>query len=255
MNETWLRNKFQGLTREELRQAGSELGVNFGPNTAEDTMRRRLCEKLGEMGDQPIVIPDEPVKPAPIPMRRVQRPRLAPGDKWEGRSHRVRVHRNEESKNHQSFVLYWDFVARSFKYEDTIDMPEPYFNILKDAKIGRIEQEPELDKYNFRIGTINREVFVPRFSYDYFGVTKGTEDAPGSILEYWQKEARKNDHFRAMVKSNSGRHRLIQIRSDLYGTVGPQFFKDLTNEDIWQDIMRFLGFEDIFYEDLEEVVV
>jgi len=35
------------------------------------------------------------------------------------------------------------------------------------------------------------------------------------------------------------------------GTVGPAHFKDLTNEDIWQEIIRFLGFEDIFYEEEE----
>lgn len=246
MNEQWITNKFEGLTRAELKQAGEELGVNFGPNILEKTMRIRLCEKLGEGPVQSIEAP-----PAPVRLQRMQRPRLAPGDDWEGRRHDVKVHRSRECEEHKAFVLYWNFVPRSFAYDVLIHMPEPYFEILK-VKIGRIVQEPILDKFNFRTGTLNREVFTPRYSFDYYGLTKGTEDLPGSILEYWQREAIKRNYFRELIHKNTGRNRLIQIRSDLMGSAGPAFYKDLTNEDIWQDIIRFLGFEDIFYTESDE---
>ena len=165
MNEQWTKNRFQGLTREELRQAGNELGIPFGPNTSEDTMRKKLCEKLGEIGGE-LQIPDDPPVSKPVPLRRMQRPRLAPGDKWEGRCHRVRIHRNEESKNHKYCLLSWEFVRKSFPYEETIDMPEPYFFVLKNAQIGTIEQIPLMDTKG-RYGTENKEVFTNRFNYDY----------------------------------------------------------------------------------------
>lgn len=254
MNENWIKNRFQGLTREQLRQAGVEMQLNFGPNTGEDVMRKKLCEKLGVVGEEAVqAAAPAAEEAAPVKMRRMLRPRLAPGDVWEGRRHKVRIHRNEETKNHKSCVLGWEFVKRSFAYEEMIDMPEPYFFVLRDAKIGRIEQEPELDKMGFRIGTINKEIFVPRFSYDYYGVTEATKDLPGSIIEYWQRESKANDYFRKLVRTTGqfGRHRLIQIHVDLMGTVRAGHFRDYTNEDIWQAVMQFLGFEDIFYEDEE----
>lgn len=252
MKQEWIDRKFEGLTRAELKQAGVELGVNFGPNILEKTMRIRLCEKLGE--GPPVL--SETIKPGePVRLQRMSRPRLSPGDIWEGRRHDVRVHRSKEAEEHTAFVLNWNFVPMCFPYDQLVHMPEPYFEILRNAKVGRIVQEPILDKFHFRTGTLNKEVFTPRFSFDYYGLTKGTENLCGSILEFWQREAKAKNYFRSLLQSNTGRNRLIQIRSDLMGSVGPGFYKDLTNEDIWQDIIRFLGFEDIFYTETDEEVV
>jgi hypothetical protein len=245
VNQDWIDRKFSGLSRDQLREAGKELGCNFGKDISEHDMRIKLCEKLGETAPAQLPKTAAPV----VKMQRMQRPRLAPGDKWEGRCHDVIVHHSAGNEKHKSFVLYWNFVARSFAYDTLEHMPEPYFNIMKAARVGKIEQEPILDKFNFRTGTNNIEVWTPLFSFEDRGITPGTEKLPGSILEYWQWEAQKNNYFRALITSNVGRNRLIQIRSDLMGSVGHGFYKDLTNEDIWTDIIRFLGYEHIFYED------
>ena len=252
--KAYVEAKFEGLTREQLREAGEMLGVTFGPATHERTMRIKLCEKIGEGIPESTMSPppdDTPKKPEPVRLMRMQRPRLAPGDIWEGRRYRVQVARAPENAEHKSFVLQWNFVARSFAYDTMIDMPEPYYNLLK-VKVGRVVQEKEKDKDGNWIGNINRDVYTPRFSFQDYGMTPGTENLPGSILEYWQIEAKKKDYFRALLRKNTGRNTLIQIRADLMGSVGPGFYKDLTNEDIWQDIIKFLGFEDILYEESEE---
>lgn len=212
-------------------------------------MRLKLCEKLGEGIPEP-----EPVQAQPAPkqvrMIRMQRPRLAPGDVWEGRKRRVQVAKAPENADHLAFVLYWNFVPKSFSYDEVIDMPEPYYNILK-IRVGRVVQEKQKDKDGNWIGMINKDVWTPRFSFVDFGFTPGTENLPGSILEYWQREAESKNFFRDLLTKNTGRNTLIQIRADLYGSVGAGFYKDLTNEDIWQDIIKFLGFEDILYEEAE----
>ena len=264
--DDWKARKFEGLTHEQLRTAGVLLGCTFGPQVTDRVMRVKLCEKLGEIphpNDLREVEP-EPKKgkakdapkaeeAKPVKMVRMTRPRVSPADLplWEGRKYRVQVAKGEGAQKHKSFILYWNFVARAFAYDTIIDIPEPYYDILKNSKIGTVIQHDVQDEKNIRIGTWNEDVFTPRFSFRDFGVTPGTENLPGSILEYWQMEAKDKNYFRDLPNAKGGRNKLIQIRADLYGSVGVGFYKDLTNEDIWQDIIRFLGFEDIFYEDYE----
>lgn len=251
--EKWVEAKFEGLSRDELREAGKILGCTFGPNTAEQTMRLKLCEISGQGGD--VKINEEKQEAAAVTLRpRFQRPKLNAKDIWEGRRHRVRVHRGAGAEQHKSFVLYWDGEQRAFPYDDEIDMPEPYFNILKQAKVGTVKQKPRIDESGKLIAIEDFDVYSPRYSFDYLGVTPGTENLPGSVLEYWQKLAPKKDYFRTLVHKPGGRKALIQIRADLYDSAPPEYYKDLTNEDILADILRFLGFEDIMYESLDEAI-
>lgn len=251
MNPLWIERKFEGLTRAELRQAGAELGCNFGPNMSEHNMRIRLCEKLGE-GVPNIPAPDE--KPAPVRMRRMMRPRLAPGDEWEGKRRRVRVNRTKDDEQHTAFVLYWNGAARAFPYDQVIDMPWPYWEHIKSIQIGKLIQDKVRDADGVWVRNDNREVFTPLFSYTDMGTTPNTEHLPESILDYWQKEALAMNYFKDLIPRSTGRNTLIQIRSDLKGSSGAAYYKDLTNEDIWQEIIQFLGLEDIMYEE-EEVVI
>ncbi len=259
IKQEWIDNQFEGLTSAELREAGHAIGVNFGPNMAVNNMRRKLLEKLGEA--PPIVIPDaqehDQKNLPPIPMtRRMQRPKLAPGDKWEGRRQRVIIHRGRDEENHKSLLLYWNFAAATFPFDEQIDMPYPYYYRLRTAKNPRVMQRPVMTMSEsgtqIRTGTENYVVETQKYTFTDMGVTPGTEHLPRDILDYWQMEAKKANYFRKLRESTSGRHKLIQIHSDLKGSFGPAYFKDLTNEDIWQEIIRFLGFEDIFYEEAEE---
>lgn len=251
MNPLWIERKFEGLTRVELRQAGAELGCTFGPNMSEKTMRIRLCEKLGEgvPAEDPV-----PERPEPIRMKRMQRPRLAPGDEWEGKRRRVRVNRTKDDEQHKAFVLYWNGAARAFPYDTTIDMPWPYWMHIKNIMVGKVIQDKVRDDDGAWVRNENREVSTPLFSYTDMGDTPGTEDLPMDILHYWQREALAKDYFRDLIKKSTGRNTLIQIRSDLKGSSGTAYYKDLTNEDIWQEIIQFLGFEDIMYADFEEAI-
>jgi hypothetical protein len=253
LNQQWIDSKFEGLTAAELREAGAAIGVNFAPNTSVATMRHRLLEKLGEGPTLPPKQENDTTAPPVRMTRRMQRPKLAPGDKWEGRRHRVILHRTQEQENHKSCLLYWNFAAATFPFDEPIDMPYPYYYRLKTAKNPRVVQEPVMTDLpeggKMRTGTINKVIETQKFTFTDMGVTPGTEHLPVDILNYWQMEARNNDYFRKMRDSTSGRHRLIQIRSDLIGSAGVAYFKDLTNEDIWQEVIRFLGFEDIFYEE------
>jgi hypothetical protein len=254
MNPIWIERKFEGLTRAELRQAGAELGCTFGPNMNESTMRIRLCEKLGEgIPNAPNLEPDQ-TPAGPVRMKRMQRPRLAPGDAWEGKRQRVRVNRSKDEETHSAFVLYWNGAARAFPYDQVIDMPWPYWVHLRDIKVGKLFQDKVRDADGVWTSNTNREVFTPLFSYTDMGVTPGTEHLPESILHYWQMEALAKNYFRDYIPKQTGRNTLIQIRSDLKGSSGASYYKDLTNEDIWQEIIQFLGFEDIMYEDYEDAI-
>ena len=247
--ETWANQKFEGLSRDQLREAGKAFGCSFGPNTAESTMRFKLCEKVGQSPSAEAAMTQRPDNVISLP--RLKRPRLSATDVWEGRRHRVLVNKGRDDGERISFVLTWDGCPRAFEYGKPIDMPEPYFNILKMAKDGTVRQRSVKDEEGRLVRMESYDVWTPKFAYNYMGVTPGTEHLPGSILEYWQNRAKQANYFRDLAGRAGGRKALVQILSDISEPRGPQFYKDLTDEDILVEILRLLGFEDQLYNDIE----
>lgn len=251
--EQWAQSHFEGLNRNDLREAGRALGCDFAPNTTEAVMRAKLNELVGQGVGAAQTAPTTPSNVVKLP--RLTRPKLLATDVWEGRRHRLIVHKSADDAEHICFVLTWDGFPRSFEFGKEIDMPEPYFNVLRMAENRVVRQRPIRDSE----GNLERyESYVvrsPRFAYNYMGVSPGTEELPGSILEYWQGRAKRNNLFRELPGKPGGRQALIQIYSDLSEPRGPEFYKDLTDQDILVQIIRLLGEEDALYGNIEAVLV
>lgn len=259
--ESWQAKRFQGLTRNELREAGKMFGCNFGPNAGDATMREQLCAKAGlplpGVGTTAAMLSsagsggaaDDPFAPVPpqnvTPIRRKKLKRLnldvgAPASRWEGKRYRVMVNRTQASMNHKSFVLKPNGHAKAFPYEEVIDLPAPYYWTLKNA-LTYLNKEIEIrDEKNIAI-RVDRE-FIPQPVYPMqeFGVTPGTENLPQDYAEYWTQQANETRFF-----ADYERKDLIFIYADLYGQQGAQFYRDMTVEDIRFSILSILGLDDV----------
>lgn len=248
--EQWAETRFEGLSGDELREAGAAYGLTFPRTTTHKEMRIRLCEASGqalpkemeEAGEQPPTAPP-----------RMGRPGLGPTEKWEGRRHRVMIHHSEENRAHKAVCLTWNMDTRAFEFDKVIDMPEPWFNILHNSTIREVMQRKIKDGEGNLIRMESYDVPRRRYSYDYHGITPGTEHLPGSILEFWQQKAKANDYFKKLAKRKDGlgRRALITILRDVTETKGPDYYKDKTDEELHLEILQTLGFEEVAFADVD----
>lgn len=239
--------KFQGLTNAELREAGAILGVKFGPNTSESTMREKLCEKVGQLPTEGVAMrAPEPLAPVlPIGNRSPFQPKpaLRPTDTvWGGRMHKLIVSQPSDNvdtpKSH--LAIKWESEPRWWSYDKEIHMAEPYYNALMDCMKADVSTQ---HIFTEGVAMATRETVrsYRRYNVQYLGILEGTEDLPTCLLDYWQRQYMRTNGFR---DPSVTRQHLMSIRSELVGppdTGARAFYKDLTNEDILADIYEFLG--------------
>ena len=235
--EQWAESRFEGLTKQQLLAAAKTLGLTFAPATAEKTMRVRLCETLGKNVDA-----DEASKPKPAPRFKTNgifdpKPELKNIDDWGGKRMSVRVYKPSADADspQEYFQVTWEGQKRYFAYNINVDLAWPHFQALKNAEKTRLDQEELKDNKGILTGIKNVWTPSPRYHFNVVGVTPGTENLPESTLEYWQWQAKKHNNFKGL-----NRRTLQMIRSDLYGPVGNDFYKDMTDEDILYSVLEFL---------------
>lgn len=236
--ENWKNAKFQGLDKDQLIECGKLLDLTFPRQMSEATMRTKLCERLGEM---PAPEPEAaPVVPFRANGKFDPKPHLGIGRRWEGKRYHVLVHPPGKETEHsqRNFTLTWEGEKKVWSYGITLSMPVPFLEVLKSSIVTQMNERKVME--NGEIVSIEYdEVKSPRYNFNIMGVVPGTEDLPESLCQYWQWQAKKHKNFKDV-----NRRKLIEIRSDLYGPVGVNFYKDRTDEDILHDIHEFLGTED-----------
>jgi hypothetical protein len=250
--EQWKAQKFEGLSKLELKEAGKLLGAVFAPNQSEANMRKRLNAVVEVNGTTEIKDSDNVI---PIQRKKMAgRPKLNATDLWEGMRYTVEVSPNAANSGHKNFMLTWDGVARAFPYKKKIDMPFPYYNVLKTSEDRQVKQRKIKDEDGNLEQMECYVVSTPRFSFQDYGVTPGTENLPNSMLDYWQGKALKNDFFKDIVSVEDGRKVLIQCHMDITEPHNPDYYRDQTNVDILNSCLRLLGFEDEIYNTAEAML-
>lgn len=242
--QRWIECRFQGLTKDQLMEAGEVLNCTFDRRSAEKTMRLRLCEKIGiDSGEEP-----EKIVPPVVPLSKYTRgalfdpkPNLLPGSRWGGKRHNLIVFQPHQDSEHPQnyFKVGWEGQTLLFAYGIKLSMSHPHFQSLKTSVKRTITQKAIVEE-GVQVGVRNIETESPNLAFQYIGVEPGTEDLPESICQYWQWQAAKHNNFKTPEGKPFNRRVLQGIRSDLYGPVGSAFYKDLTDEDILYDILRFL---------------
>ncbi len=235
--EDWVQARFQGLTKDELLEAGKIFGCEFDRGADVAVMRTKLCEKTG-------AAPFKEPAPAPRASGKMgKKPNLTPQGVWEGRRRRVIISRQAHEINHKAKALIWEGVTRLFAYDEVIDMPDPWFNVMASAVSAHLSQKKVKDEE----GNLDAmELIETPYNVHLFrdlGVTPGTEDLPGDLSEYWAKEAKRTNYF-----AGTSRSALIAMRGDFVGSVGIQAYKDLTTEEIRFDVLRRCNLEGAIME-------
>lgn len=232
----WSRKGFEGLERDELKQAAEMLGVQFAPQTNSPTLQKKLCDAIGLVDgtlppSQVTAIADEvPAKPKLT--LAMSPPNLGPSGRWGGRYRRVKLVRTEFYKDFNAFPICWEGQQKYFHFDIDVDMAWPFFEVLRDMVETTIIKDLSSDGHS----SITREVRNQALPFSDLGDTPGTENLPRSMVEYVQWLAEQNGRF-----AKTSRRDLIRIMRWLHGPVFNATAKDMTDDEIRDELLTFIG--------------
>lgn len=232
----WSRASFVGLDRDQLKQAAELLGVEFAPQTNNDTLRKKLCEAIGTVDntlDAPTVsLIRQEVPATPRLSLQTTPPNLGPSGRWGGRYRRVRLVRTDYYKNFNAFPISWEGALKYFHFDAEIDMAWPYFEALRNMRETTITKVLSADGRSAE----TREVTNQVLPFSDLGDTPGTEGLPTSMVEYVQRVAKSNDFF-----SKTERRDLVRVMRWLHGPSVNATTKDMTDDEIRDQLLSFIG--------------
>lgn len=234
----WRRNAFEGLDRNQLKQAAEILGVEFAPQTNNDTLRKKLQEAIG-LVSAPLTESQvgQIAAEAPKPNQRAVSitatpPNLGPAGRWGGRYRRVRLTKTSFYEKFKAFPLTWEGQTRYFHFDVDVDMPWPYFEVLRNMRETRITQSLSHDGRRVEKSESSTQVLP----YSDLGDTPGTEHLPCSMIEYVQRVAESCGRF-----ADTPRRDLIRVMRWLHGPQANVTTKELTDDEIRDQILTFIG--------------
>jgi hypothetical protein len=245
--ESLAASQFSTVDRAQMRGILDTLGVQAPGNAGVDWMRRKALAHLGMATDPGSATPDA------TPPNRDSKPLadagFTNGPGWRGRWHIVII--TAASPEIKSCPLSWEGWTINCPLGVEYELPEPHFNRLRDAVGGLVSQKRISDQ---ETGDVRYDKIITpfrQFNYNYLGVKPGTENLPVSAQDYYQRLARKNNRF-----LNAKRSSLIRIYSALYSDADVKVLRQMKDEDIRSEILRFLGpeFEDCDGEFADEAV-
>lgn len=232
----WSRTGFADLEREQLKQAAEMLGVEFAPQTNNDTLRKKLCEAIGTVDgtlspETVARVRDEMVPKHTLKLSMTP-PNLSPSGRWGGRYRRVRMVRPDYYKTFTAFPIGWEGQIRYFHFDADIDMPWPYYEALKNMRETTIIKELSPDGRN----AITREITNQAIPFSDLGDVPGTEDLPTSMVEYVTWLAQVCDNF-----GKASRRDLVRVMRWLHGPGVNASLKDVSDDDIRDRLLTFIG--------------
>ena len=230
----WSRAGFADLDREQLKQAAEMLGVQFAPQTNNETLRAKLREAIGTVDS---TLTDESVSsirsaaPKAASLSAAP-PNLGPSGRWGGRYRRVRLVRTDFYKKFVGFPISWDGAIKYFHFDTDIDMPWPYYEVLRNMRETQIIKTLSADGRKAE----TREVTNQVLPYSDLGDVPGTEGLPTSMVEYVQRVAVGCDNF-----AKTERRDLIRVLRWLYGAPANVMAKSLSDDEVRDRILTFIG--------------
>lgn len=238
----WSRAGFKDLDREQLKSAAEMMGIEYAPQTNNETLRAKLREAIGTV-DGPLPATDVQEIRQAIPPRgalviAATPPNLTPSGRWGGRYRRVRLVRTDYYKNFIGFPISWEGAQKYFHFETEVDMAWPYYEALRNMRETTIIKTLSADGRRAE----TREVTNQVLPFSDLGDTPGTESLPISMADYVQRLAASNANF-----ASTERRDLIRVLRWLYGTRANAMARDLTNDEVRDRILTFIGVD--IYED------
>lgn len=225
-------SNFEGLGADDLRKIAKSAGIKVPPNAGEDWIKRAIVAKAS--GSPPPA--EEVMASAPSGDVFKDMPNLTAFGKWGGRRHSVILANNSGDATKKGEVVHWQGIPWALPYGKQIDLGEPWYNVLRTSVTTLNNGIREFNDENNvrRVELIEQD--VPTFAFTYLGVTKGTEDLPGSLLEFYRDLAKRKNNF---AKFN--RRGLIRVLTDLRNDIGDEKIRQMSDEDLREKILSWLG--------------
>ena len=166
-------------------------------------------------------------------------PNLGSVGKWQGRMRRVTIHKMDQMSGSEALQVGWDGVIWTIAYEQTVDMPWPYWESLRNTDFidDRSEKVTEWvrddEKRLFAVRTPRR---IPTVSYTDHGDVPGTEAFPRDYTEYFRNIALKSQCF-----GGYNRAALVTVYNIVIERRDAEFFRSMSDYDIRVAIASRLG--------------
>ncbi len=183
---------FADLDREGLKSACRDLGVTFGPNSNETTLRQKLMAAMGRTLA-------EPVEPAPAPAaKKAGMPNLDPDGAWGGKWYFVKV--GSSNPRLRSCPVGWNGNYRNLPLNEMVRVIAPHYRVLLESVGERITQESYRDQDNIQKF---RPVSVP---FSEFFVMEAREDPatahlPEDYVGFFKSIEKRNPNFVGLARN------------------------------------------------------
>lgn len=234
----WKQKAFEGLTRDELKLAAEIVGVEYAPQTNTETLRKKLQDAIGlvsaPLTDKQVtdIAADAPKAGQAKVSLTSNPPNLGAAGRWGGRYRRVRLTKTDFYQKFNAFPLTWEGQTLYFHFDIEVDMPWPYYEVLKNMRETRITQKLSADGKS----VVKNETTHQVMPFSDHGDTPGTAHLPCSMIEYVQAVAKSCNHF-----ADTPRRDLIRVMRWLHGPQANVAMKDLSDDDIRDQLLTFIG--------------
>lgn len=268
---TAIAENFENSTRDELLAYAEQMELNVHKNSNNATLRKMLLEKLGKDPDapkkgveqiegrqvqvdeeeeerrDPIEYADEfPLKVfAPDPndpdadrmpkkdLIRLMKLNLRPRGIWQGRRHLIQITKPDGMKGQHPHPVQWAGMQIMIPWSKAVSVPEPHYNILRDANYLELEQEEAKTKKGAPY-MINHYTLQNRFRLSDMGIDPKTAHLPASQQE----------QFRIVAQNTNMLKEFNRVAlAKLARRLRVKYPRDLEDEEIRMRLLEKLGYD------------
>jgi hypothetical protein len=219
------------------------------PIITDDELRERLVaayapDPFGDVATaQP---PTADVHASPLRSGGHKIPNLRPAGRWDGRMRRVTIHKFKEESQSGAMKVGWEGVLWTIAYEQTVDMPWPYWKNLENTDfIDNLSDAVTKWTKNEETGVLSVERGSRRIKtvrYTDHGDKPGTESLPEDYKDHFTREAKRTNCFEGF--NRSALMLVHNILLEPYGEVksfNATYFRDMKDIDLRIKISQALG--------------
>lgn len=244
-------SNFEGASDYELNKAHEIKFNTSAPVMDSGELRAKLVKAFKPDEEGAVTTAQPPSSGDKRPPQRIgggKVPNLKPSGRWEGRMRRVTIHKSDEKSGSGAYTVGWEGHLWRIAYEQTVDMPWPYWQSLLNTDFIDDRSEAvtkwEHDQEGRLICTrTSRRLRTVR--YTDHGDVPGTEELPESYADFYRREALRTNCFAGFQRAA-----LMMIHNTLREPRGKHyneeafnaaFFRDMKDIDIRIRIAEALG--------------